>query len=168
MSIKKLIFKVWKNILHFSNKFDIIHKAMRNASVAQSVEQLIRNQQVAGPNPATSSKLLTLTKGIAKRCLLYFIRNFSLLPLPHSTLSNQRYIKLLLSFRVSCGGDTPFHLMTVFDREYLLIKLSGSPQNSIVLWGEQKVADPNPAHPISRFVPFRSKINDYKIILNKE
>ena len=28
----------------------------RDASVAQSVEQLIRNQQVAGSNPASSSK----------------------------------------------------------------------------------------------------------------
>ena len=45
-----------KKRLHFLNKFGIIRKAMRNASVAQQVEQLIRNQQVAGPNPATSSK----------------------------------------------------------------------------------------------------------------
>ena len=30
-------------------------KALENASVAQSVEQLIRNQQVAGSSPATSS-----------------------------------------------------------------------------------------------------------------
>ena len=30
---------------------------IRNATVAQSVEQLIRNQQVAGSSPASSSKL---------------------------------------------------------------------------------------------------------------
>ena len=87
---------------------------MRNASVAQSVEQLIRNQQVAGSNPATSSKLLTLTKA-SQAMPFVFYSYFSLCPLTHSTLSNQRYIKLLLSFRVSCGGDTPFRLMTVFD-----------------------------------------------------
>ena len=42
--------------------FAIIQKQWRFASVAQQVEQLIRNQQVAGSNPATSSKLLKLTK----------------------------------------------------------------------------------------------------------
>ena len=45
-----------KNRLHFLFKFDIIQKQSKIASVAQQVEQLIRNQQVAGPNPATSSK----------------------------------------------------------------------------------------------------------------
>ena len=59
-------------MLHFSNKFDIIHKAMRNASVAQSVEQLIRNQQVAGPNPATSSKLLALTKASQSDAFVFY------------------------------------------------------------------------------------------------
>ena len=33
----------------------------------------------------------------------------------------------------------------IIDREYLLIILSGSPQNNNVLWGEHKVAGPNPA-----------------------
>ena len=33
----------------------MILKLNRDASVAQSVEQLIRNQQVAGSSPATSS-----------------------------------------------------------------------------------------------------------------
>ena len=33
---------------------------MRNATVAQSVEQLIRNQQVAGSSPASSSKRVDL------------------------------------------------------------------------------------------------------------
>ncbi len=48
--------KILKNRLHFLFKFDIIQKQSKIASVAQQVEQLIRNQQVAGPNPATSSK----------------------------------------------------------------------------------------------------------------
>ena len=42
--------------MHFLFKFDIIQKQSKIASVAQQVEQLIRNQQVAGSNPATSSK----------------------------------------------------------------------------------------------------------------
>ena len=33
-----------------------------NATVAQSVEQLIRNQQVAGSNPASSSKKTVVIK----------------------------------------------------------------------------------------------------------
>ena len=34
---------------------------------------------------------------------------------------------------------------TIIDREHLLIIYSGSPQNNGVLWGEHKVAGPNPA-----------------------
>ena len=34
-----------------------------NATVAQSVEQLIRNQQVAGSSPASSSKKSSCPKG---------------------------------------------------------------------------------------------------------
>ena len=46
-----------KNCLLFSNRFSIIIKlSARSATVAQSVEQLIRNQQVAGSSPASSSK----------------------------------------------------------------------------------------------------------------
>ena len=40
----------------------------RDAGVAQSVEQLIRNQQVAGSNPATSSKetaFVLMTKAVS-------------------------------------------------------------------------------------------------------
>ena len=44
----------------FLKTFDIIIKQSKIASVAQQVEQLIRNQQVAGPNPATSSKKRTI------------------------------------------------------------------------------------------------------------
>ena len=40
------------------------------ASVAQSVEQLIRNQQVAGSNPASSSKNLF----VSKRFFLYLVK----------------------------------------------------------------------------------------------
>ena len=43
-----------KNLLTNRGKSDII---IRLAGVAQLVEQLIRNQQVAGPSPATSSKI---------------------------------------------------------------------------------------------------------------
>ena len=39
-----------------AGKVDIITKPYKNATVAQSVEQLIRNQQVAGSSPASSSK----------------------------------------------------------------------------------------------------------------
>ena len=42
-------------------KVDIIAKSW-NATVAQSVEQLIRNQQVAGSSPASSSKNRHLCK----------------------------------------------------------------------------------------------------------
>ena len=45
-----------KKLLIFVRTFDIIIKQSKIASVAQQVEQLIRNQQVAGSNPATSSK----------------------------------------------------------------------------------------------------------------
>ena len=48
-----------KNILQNARLCDIIGKhaerRLHFAGVAQSVEQLIRNQQVAGSNPATSS-----------------------------------------------------------------------------------------------------------------
>ena len=52
--------------------------------MAQQVEQLIRNQQVAGSNPATSSKLLKLTKasqGGAFRLLFAICRFFPFRPL---------------------------------------------------------------------------------------
>ena len=45
----------------FIRKEDII--AERNATVAQSVEQLIRNQQVAGSSPAISSRKKRLAEG---------------------------------------------------------------------------------------------------------
>ena len=67
-----------------------MRKAMRNASVAQQVEQLIRNQQVAGSNPATSSKLLTLTKASQSDafCLLFVISRFVPFHTQHSQIKD--------------------------------------------------------------------------------
>ena len=50
--------KKLKKRLHFFYLLSIISKLFvsRRATVAQSVEQLIRNQQVAGSSPASSSK----------------------------------------------------------------------------------------------------------------
>ena len=62
------ILRILKNRLHFLFKFDIIQKQSKIASVAQQVEQLIRNQQVAGPNPATSSK-----KKYYASCMVFFL-----------------------------------------------------------------------------------------------
>ena len=44
---------------------------LRDASVAQSVEQLIRNQQVAGSSPATSSRNPRKSKDFRGFSLLY-------------------------------------------------------------------------------------------------
>ena len=46
---------------------DVRLSGTRDAGVAQSVEQLIRNQQVAGSNPATSSRetaFVLMTKAV--------------------------------------------------------------------------------------------------------
>ena len=74
--------------------------------MAQSVEQLIRNQQVAGPNPATSSKLLKLTKASQSGafCLLFAICRFSPFALFAPKTSD---MQLMLSFRAPCDGDAP-------------------------------------------------------------
>ena len=45
-----------KFVLTHNYKIDIMLNADPHATVAQSVEQLIRNQQVAGSSPASSSK----------------------------------------------------------------------------------------------------------------
>ena len=42
-----------------------------NATVAQSVEQLIRNQQVAGSSPASSSKKMTFMQRICVNVIFY-------------------------------------------------------------------------------------------------
>ena len=64
-----------KNCLLFSNRFSIIIKlSARSATVAQSVEQLIRNQQVAGSSPASSSKNRHLCKKKAHKCRFFFYR----------------------------------------------------------------------------------------------
>ena len=95
-----------KNRLHFLFKFDIIQKQSKIASVAQQVEQLIRNQQVAGPNPATSSKLLKLTKASQSGafCLLFAICRFSPFALCALKTSD---MQLMMSFRAPCDGDAP-------------------------------------------------------------
>ena len=46
--------------------------ATKNATVAQSVEQLIRNQQVAGSSPASSSKKTLMQKS----CISVFFYPF--------------------------------------------------------------------------------------------
>ena len=76
--------------------------------------------------------------------------------------------------------------MTVLDREYMLIKLSGSPQNSVVFGGEQKLSGSNHANRsklltltkasrsdafcllfvISRFVPFHTQHSQIKDIFH--
>ena len=87
--------------------FAIIKKQWRFASVAQQVEQLIRNQQVAGSNPATSSKLLKLTKASqsgAFRLLFAICRFFPFRPLRALKTSEKQ---LMLSFRAPCDGDAP-------------------------------------------------------------
>ena len=121
--IKKIFLYNTKNRLHFLDKFDIIQKQSEFASVAQQVEQLIRNQQVAGPNPATSSKLLKLTKASQKRCLSSFIRNFSLFPLSPFALTGESSSSTRLSvYHLKCNFPLPhvfplppFPLCTLFE-----------------------------------------------------
>ena len=64
-------------------KADIIHKL--SATVAQSVEQLIRNQQAAGSSPASSSK-----SGLVSSRFFIFV-------LPHSLLKNLSFPSILSS-----------------------------------------------------------------------
>ena len=73
--------------------------------MAQQVEQLIRNQQVAGPNPATSSK-----KTAIPRVWRFFY-------------ANEQFVTV---------GTCRLFLR--------------GPRKTFVLWGEQKVAGPNPAN----------------------
>ena len=47
--------KVWISLLTFAGAYSIILWRQSDATVAQLVEQLIRNQQVAGSSPASSS-----------------------------------------------------------------------------------------------------------------
>ena len=100
-----------KNRLHFLFKFDIIQKQSKIASVAQQVEQLIRNQQVAGPNPATSSK-----KTAIPRVWRFFY-------------ANEQFVTV---------GTCRLFLR--------------GPRKTFVLWGEQKVAGPNPANSIKKIL----------------
>ena len=75
--------------------------------MAQQVEQLIRNQQVAGPNPATSSKLRFATKTPQNVVSFVIYAQFLAFPLPLFTLSNQAVVKILPQLRIHRGGDTP-------------------------------------------------------------
>ncbi len=79
--------------------------------MAQQVEQLIRNQQVAGSNPATSSKLLKLTKASQSGafCLLFAICRFSPFALCALKTSD---MQLSLSLRAPCDGDAPVLMQT--------------------------------------------------------
>ena len=117
------------------------------ASVAQQVEQLIRNQQVAGPNPATSSKLRFATKTPQNVVSFVIYAQFLAFPLPLFMLSNQAVVKIPPQLRIHRGGDAPvlrkntliknyalciavfLSLRTVCDRGYLPIISTGSPQN---------------------------------------
>ena len=57
-----------------------------NAGVAQSVEQLIRNQQVAGSSPATSSKPSRKTYAIVR--FFIFLRIFYTLKFFYAVFSS--------------------------------------------------------------------------------
>ncbi len=72
---------------------------------------LLRNQQVAGPNPATSSKLLKLTKASQSGafCLLFAICRFSPFALCALKTSD---MQLMMSFRAPCDGDAPVLMHT--------------------------------------------------------
>ena len=59
------------NLLTNGTKSDRIHKRLF-AGVAQLVEQLIRNQQVTGSSPVTSSK----RKALLAKCFCYFYWSF--------------------------------------------------------------------------------------------
>ena len=67
--------------------------AIQNAGIAQSVEQLIRNQQVAGSNPVTSSKKI---KG-SQRLPFIFLDLYGFEPLAVATQqqSSARYHSIL-------------------------------------------------------------------------
>lgn len=49
--------------LIFRNRFVIIILAARNAGLAQPVEHLIRNHEVVGSSPTSSSKISVLSNG---------------------------------------------------------------------------------------------------------
>ena len=123
-----------KNRLHFLFKFDIIQKQSKIASVAQQVEQLIRNQQVAGPNPATSSKLLKLTKASqsgAFRLLFAICRIFPFRPLRSQ---NEREATHAVVPRAVRWGCPCFGVGGRFGIGDLPIKNSELIQNRIVFW----------------------------------
>ena len=52
---EKILVNEFEKILDFGRLICYIIRALRNAGVAQLVEQLICNQQVRGSNPFTSS-----------------------------------------------------------------------------------------------------------------
>ena len=59
----------WKKLLQKSEVSLIIYELLIfSATVAQLVEQLIRNQQVAGSSPASSSKSSPCSQGLLFRC----------------------------------------------------------------------------------------------------
>ena len=59
MLVKRLLFSFLFSIMI---KLSLRERNKINATVAQSVEQLIRNQQVAGSSPASSSKIKQPTR----------------------------------------------------------------------------------------------------------
>ena len=104
--------------------------------MAQQVEQLIRNQQVAGSNPATSSKLLKLTKASQSGafCLLFAICRFSPFALCALKTSDMH---LMTSFRAPCDGDAPVFMQTdIFKPRVPVGYFFGVPakQNCFVGW----------------------------------
>ncbi len=135
-----------KNRLHFPFKFAIIQKQSEFASVAQQVEQLIRNQQVAGSNPATSSKLLKLTKASQSGafCLLFAICRFSPFALCALKIINEQ---LSLSLRAPCDGDAPVLMQTdTFRPRVPAGYFSGSLQNRRFCGVNNRSPCPNPAN----------------------
>ena len=90
----KIFYKTHKKRLLFSFLLGImgelsLRERKQDATVAQSVEQLIRNQQVAGSSPASSSKHRLACSQKEKRKILVFLFSFLLFAL-YALLSNEQ------------------------------------------------------------------------------
>ena len=116
--------------------------------MAQQVEQLIRNQQVAGSNPATSSKLLKLTKASQSGafCLLFAICRFS--PFALCALKTSE-MQLMMSFRAPCDGDAPVFMQTDTFRPRVPVGyFSGALQNHRFCGVDKRSPGSNPRFPL--------------------
>ena len=131
--------------------------------MAQQVEQLIRNQQVAGPNPATSSK-----KTAIPRVWRFFYANeqFVTVGTCRLFLRGPRKTFVLWGEQKVAGPNPANSKKTAIPRVWRFFYANEQfvtvgtcrlflrgPRKTFVLWGEQKVAGPNPANSKKTAIP---------------